>query len=150
MQIPSMPSDDPKKAWIPIKSIAHGIAAEIGKFDQGKPRPVNRSEHNELEVKKQMDLSSLYLATCINEGQVIPLISFAFSREDEKDVYLKCEITDSYITEISLDVDDGETAEESVKLSYTSITWKFRPKIKDKLGDWVQMGWDRQKRREPE
>lgn len=141
--------EDPKKGWIAIKSIAYGITAEIGKFEQGKPRQINRSEHNELEVKKPMDRSSLFLSQQANNQTVIKQITFAFTREDEKDVYLKCEITDCYITEISIDVDDGEDPEESVKLSYTSLTWKYRPKIKgDKLGDWEVMGWDRQKRKD--
>jgi type VI secretion system Hcp family effector len=146
MQIPELPGlpTDPYKGWIPIKSISHGIAVEISKFDRAAPRQLGHSEHSEITVKKNLDAASLPLRVFCSEGRMIPEVAFAFSREDEKDIYLKLELKQVYVSEMEIDVDDGEDPEESIKLNYQTIDWKFRPKLKGgKLGDWMQTGWDR-------
>jgi type VI secretion system Hcp family effector len=150
MQVPDLPGLTPEeaKAWIPIKSISATVKVDSGKFEKGKPRVVGRSDHDELSVKKPLDRTSLALNMACCEARLIPAVNLAFKREDEKEIYLKCELRDVYIADMEISVDDGEAPEESLKLNFRSIEWKLRPKLKgDKLGDWVQVGWDRQEGR---
>ena len=150
MQVPDLPGLTPEeaKAWIPIKSVSQSIKVETGKFEKGKPRAVGRAEHEDLEIKKPFDRTSLALNLACCEARLIPALNLAFKREDEKEIYLKCELKDVYIADLEVSVDDGEAPEETLKVSFRSIDWKFRPKLKgDKLGDWVQAGWDRQEQK---
>jgi type VI secretion system Hcp family effector len=145
MQIPSIPAagaDD--KGWIPIKSLAFSAKVEIGKFDKGRARPIDRCQHDVLTVKKPFDRSSLFVSIFCSQGRLLPAVNLAFSREDEKDIYLKCELKNVLISELEVEVDDGSDPEETLKLDYQSIEWKFRAKLKGgKLGEWMHVGWDR-------
>jgi len=152
MQIPDLPmigGEDGSKMWIPIKSISQGITQEVSKFEKGKPRQLGKSDHNDFEAKKVMDKSSPFLYVICSDGRLISAVNFAFSRSDEKDIYLKMELKRVYIVELTTEVDDGEEPEETLKLNYEAIEWKYRPKLKGgKLGEWIQLGWDRLEYRE--
>jgi len=145
MQIPVIPAAGPDdKGWIPIKNLNFSMKTEIVKFDKGRPRQLDRCQYDVATVKKPYDRASLFLAVFISQGQMLPAVNMAFSREDEKDIYLKCELKNVLISEYEFEVDDGADAEETLKLDFQSIEWKFRPKLKGgKLGEWVHAGWDR-------
>ncbi|MDZ4780779.1 MAG: type VI secretion system tube protein Hcp [Planctomycetia bacterium] len=147
VQFPEIPSwaDDPQRGWIPVKSISQNVTLEITKFEKGRARQTNRAEVNELEFKKIFDRSSMFLYAFVSEGHLLSAVNFAFTREDEKEVYLKCELKNVYIAEHGVEVDDGSDPEESFKLNFESIDWKFRPKNKaGKLGDWLHVAFNRQ------
>lgn len=152
MQIPDLPviaGEEAAKWWIPIKSISQGITMEVSKFERNKLRQVGRSEHNDFEVKKVIDRSTPTLNIVAAEGRLLSAVNFAFSRSDEKDIYLKIELKNVYIAEITLEVEDGDEPEETIKLNYESIDWKYRHKSKSgKLGEWIVAGWDRLEYRE--
>ncbi len=140
--LPSAGAED--KGWFPVKNVSGGVTAEIGKFERGKARTINMSEHNDLEVKKGLDRASPFLNVSCSDGRVLKSVSLAFSRDGEKDIYLKLEMKNVYVSEISLDIADGEEPEETVKFNYESIVWKLRPKLKSgQLANWMQAGWDR-------
>ena len=145
LQIADLPSAGAEdKGWIPVKNVTLGMTTEIGKFERGKLRQVNTSEHNDIEVKKPLDRSSLFLNVACSDGRLLKSVGLAFSREGEKEIYLKVELKNVYVSEIGLDIADGEDPEETVKFNYESIVWKFRPKLKSgQMGNWLQSGWDR-------
>jgi type VI secretion system Hcp family effector len=147
LQIPEIPawSDDPQRGWIPIKSINQNVTMEITKFEKGRPRQPNRAELNELEFKKEFDRASMFLYAFAAEGKLISAMNFAFSREDEKEIYFKCELKNVYIAEHGIELDDGEAPQDTFKLNFESIEWKYRPKTKGgKLAEWIQVGFSRQ------
>lgn len=156
MQIVDLPAeavDETTKGWINIKSCSLEMNIEINDFVDSKARQRTTGKLNlgELEVRKQVDRTSpvLYVYSCT--GLIIPAININFRREDEKDFYLKYELKDIIIASISTSVDDGEHPDETLKLNYREITWRFRPKIKDdQWGNWVAKSWDRQQGREVE
>jgi len=146
LQVPEIPTwaDDPQRGWIPIKSISQNVTLEVTKFEKGRLRQTNRSEVNELEFKKVFDRASLFLYAFAAEGRMIAAMNFAFSREDEKDIYLKCELKNIYIAEHGIELDDGEDPQDSFKVNFESIDWKYRPKTKGgKLADWLHVGFNR-------
>lgn len=147
LQIPEIPAwaEDPQRGWFPIKSISQNVTLEITKFEKGRPRQTNRAEVNEFEFKKTFDRSSMFLYGFAAEGKLISAMNFAFSREDEKDIYLKCELKNVFIAEHGIELDDGEDPQDSFKLNFESIEWKYRPKTKGgKLADWLTVGFNRQ------
>ena len=140
--LPSAGAED--KGWIPVKNVSLGVTTEVGKFERGKARQVATSEHNDVEIKKPLDRSSLFLNLACSDGRLLKNVGLAFSREGEKEIYLKVELKNVYVSETGLDVADGEEPEETIKLNYEAIVWKFRPKLKSgQMGNWVQAGWDR-------
>ncbi|HEV2971895.1 MAG TPA: type VI secretion system tube protein Hcp [Pirellulales bacterium] len=150
LQIADLPAAGAEdKGWIPVKNVSLGITTEVGKFERGKARQVNTSEHNDIEIKKPLDRASLFLDVACSDGRVLKSVGLAFSREGEKEIYLKVELKNVFVSEIGLDIADGEEPEETVKLNYESIVWKFRPKLKSgQMGNWVAAGWDRSELRE--
>ncbi len=146
LQIPEIPawSDDPQRGWIPVKSISQNVTLEITKFEKGRPRQPGRAEVNELEFKKTFDRASMFLYAFASEGKLLSAVNFAFSREDEKEIYFKCELKNVYIAEQGIELDDGEEPQESYKLNFESIDWKYRPKTKaGKLADWLHVAFNR-------
>jgi type VI secretion system Hcp family effector len=146
LQIPEIPAwaDDPQRGWFPIKSISQNVTMEITKFEKGRLRQLNRAEVNELEFKKVFDRASLFLYGFAAEGKMLAAVNFAFSREDEKEIYFKCELKNVYIAEHGIELDDGEDPQDSFKLNFESIDWKYRAKGKSgKLADWQQVGFNR-------
>ena len=150
LQIADLPSAGAEdKGWIPVKNVSSGVTSEIGKFERGKARVVNLSEHNDMEVKKPMDRASPFLSVCCSDGRLLKAVTLAFTRDGEKEIYLKLEMKNVYVSEVSCDIADGEEPDETVKFNYESIVWKFRPKLKSgQLGAWVQGGWDRSEGKE--
>lgn len=147
LQIPELPawSEDPQRGWIPIKSISQNVTLEVTKFEKGRARQTVHPESNEFEFKKVFDRASVFLYAFASEGKLLAAVNFAFSREDEKEIYLKCEMKNVFITEHGIELDDGEDPQDSFKLNFESIEWKYRPKTKGgKLGDWLHVGFNRQ------
>jgi type VI secretion system Hcp family effector len=145
MQIPAIPPAGAEdKGWIPVKNLSFSMKTEIIKFDKGRARQLDRCQYEVATVKKVYDRSSLFLAIFISQGRMLPAVNLAFSREEEKDIYLKCELKNVLISELEFEVDDGSDPEETVKFDFQSIEWKFRAKLKGgKMGEWVHAGWDR-------
>ncbi len=132
------------KGWLPCKNVSAEVSVEIGKFERGKLRTVARSEHGDIEVKRLMDRASPFLHVCCSDGRVLKNVNLAFSKDGDKEIYLKLELKNVYVSNISLDISDGEEAEETVKFNYEQIAWKIRPRLKSgQLAPWVSSGWDR-------
>ncbi len=140
--LPSAGAED--KGWLPCKNVSTGVSIEIGKFERGKLRTLARSEHADIEVKRLMDRASPFLHVCGSDGRMLKTVSLAFSKDGDKEIYLKLEMKNVYVSDISLDISDGEEAEETVKFNYEQIVWKIRPRLKSgQLAPWVSAGWDR-------
>ncbi len=150
LQIADLPSAGAEdKGWIPVKNVSLGITAEVSKMERGKMRQVATSEHNDVEVKKPLDRSSLFTNLACADGRLLKTVSLAFTREGEKDIYFKVEMKNVYVSEVGLDIADGEEPEETVKFNYETIVWKFRPKLKSgQMGNWLANGWDRSELKE--
>lgn len=145
LQIPDLPSAGAEdKGWIPVKNVSLGMTTEISKMERGKIRQVNTSEHNDVEVKKPLDRSSLFTNIACADGRLLKNVALAFTREGEKEIYFKIEMKNVYVSEVGVDIADGEEPEETIKFNYESVVWKFRPKLKSgQMGAWLQAGWDR-------
>jgi type VI secretion system Hcp family effector len=150
MQLVDLPSTGAEdKGWFAIKSISQSLTSEVGKFASGRAREVGYSEFEPLEVKKLLDRSSLFLRLTCASGRLLKAVNLAFNKEDDKEFFLKLELKNVYISEIGLDVSDGDDPEETVKFNFESIVWKIRPKLKSgKFGEWLQGGWNRGERTE--
>ena len=147
VDLPSAGAED--KGWFPIKSISQSMTTEVGKFTSGHAREVAYSEFESLEVKKLLDRSSVFLRTACSGGKLLKGVNLAFNKEDDKEFFLKLELKNVYISEMALDVSDGDDPEETVKFNFESIVWKVRPKLKSgKFGEWIQGGWNRLERTE--
>jgi type VI protein secretion system component Hcp len=80
---------------------------------------------------------------------LLKAVNLAFNKEDDKEFFLKLELKNVYVSEMALDVSDGDDPEETVKFNFELIVWKIRPKLKSgKFGDWMQGGWNRSDRAE--
>jgi type VI secretion system Hcp family effector len=149
MQIPSLVdkgSDDPFKGWFDIEGASHSIALEVTDFNETRDRlrTGEKVSHEVMEVKRKMDAASPALYVLVSQAVPIPVVHLAFRREDEKEIFLKYELRNVLITELSISVDDGEVPEEELKLNYQEIIWKFRPKLPNNTyGNWIRRGWDR-------
>lgn len=150
LQLPDLPSAGAEdKGWFQVKNVSLSTATEIGKFESGKLRSVAYSLHEAVEVKKGLDRASVFLNLAASDGRVLKAVNLAFNKEEEKEFFLKIELKNAYVAEISWDVADGDDPEETVKFNYEQIVWKVRPKLKSgKFGDWVQGGWNRMEQRE--
>jgi type VI secretion system Hcp family effector len=142
VDLPSAGAED--KGWFPIKNVTQSSASEVGKFASGRGREVGYSEHEPLEVKKGLDRSSVFLHMACSSGRLLKAVNLAFNKEDDKEFFLKLELKNVYVSEIALDVSDGDDPEETVKFDFETIVWKVRPKLKSgKFAEWMQGGWNR-------
>ncbi|QGJ71664.1 Hypothetical protein PBC10988_33710 [Planctomycetales bacterium 10988] len=153
MHISDLPKEavDPEfKNWIDIKGASSGMDVEFEDFTatRNRLRTLNKLNMEAIEVTRSVDRASLYLRLWCAMRKNIPSITLAFRRESDKELYLKYELQDVAFVGYSYSVDDGESPEETIRLNFRTIVWKFREKKDDKWGSWMKVGFDCQHQQE--
>jgi len=147
MQIPVLGNEFKNweyNGWMDIKGVSCELAVEFEDFtpSRKKDRMVTKMTHEAIEVERMVDQYSFALRFFCCRTESLPEVNIAFRREKDKVIYMKYELKNVLITSISYKADDGEPPEETLKLHYGEIHWKFRRRQADKSWTpWTHRAW---------
>jgi type VI secretion system secreted protein Hcp len=147
--VPGESTDDAHTGWIEILSYSHGISQPgSGLVSSGGARSVERSQHEDFSITKQLDKASPKLSLSACNGTHIEEVTLELCRVGEdRQTFMVYTLTDVIVASIRPS-GTGAGAEmlpiEEVTFSYREIQWTYTevdPRTGKAKGD-VETHWD--------
>lgn len=140
-------TDSTHKDWIECKSVAWEVLQpKSATASTGGGHTAERCEHKDIVLTKLSDLSTPLLLQNCSSGKTIPKAKFEFMRADaqgERIKYFEIELENVLIGGVAPNVEVGDILEESVRLKFSKVKWKYtQQKISGGSGGNTSGGWD--------
>ena len=126
--------DDAHKEWIEILSWSHGFSQPASPVRDSSGSTVERANHSDLSITKYLDAASNSLIKACWNGKQIETAKIECMRADGENaplVYLKIDMDDVIISNVSLSGGGGDIPIENISLSYSKITYTYNQKKKE-------------------
>ncbi len=123
-------TDKDHAQWIEVSALHHAIKQpSSANASTSGGHTVGRTEHGDMTVVKEIDMSSPLLSQAVSGGTTFASAELVFYRDagDGKRVkYLEIQLKNVLLSKVELSVNDAMLPVESVSLRYAAIQWKYQ------------------------